>query len=225
MIIPTVFVKKSEDLKERFELVSSIAKHIHIDFMDGIQVPTTSHSVEDLPDLKELKEHVFEAHLMVRFPQNWVPKLEEKGFQKVIFHLESVPSYVDAKYVAALIRRHQMEPILAINPETNVEDALLVDTVKKFQIMGVVPGKEAQSLAAGTFEKIKKLKEKGFFVQVDGGVNEKDAPTLAEAGADALCAGSYIAAAEDPKAAYKQLEDAYNQQKWKSANSMKLQEE
>ena len=46
----------------------------------------------------------------------------------------------------------------------------------------------------------KMIEEKGSkaLVQIDGGVNDKTAPLLVEAGADVLVSGSYIFKAADP---------------------------
>ncbi|MCO4752919.1 MAG: hypothetical protein KC478_00485, partial [Bacteriovoracaceae bacterium] len=55
-----------------------------------------------------------------------------------------------------------------------------------------------QSFISGVIEKIKKAQEikktsgLNFHIQVDGGVNNQNAPTLIKAGATMLVAGSYI---------------------------------
>ena len=42
-------------------------------------------------------------------------------------------------------------------------------------------------------------------IEVDGGINAKTAPVVAEAGADILVSGSYVFKAPDPKACIRDL--------------------
>jgi ribulose-phosphate 3-epimerase len=73
-------------------------------------------------------------------------------------------------------------------------------------IMSVNPGFGGQSFIENTYAKLKKLKElidrKGAqtLIEVDGGVTNKNAKQLVEAGADVLVAGSYVFKAENPTA-------------------------
>ena len=61
-----------------------------------------------------------------------------------------------------------------------------------------------QSFIENTYAKVKKLKslitEKGAstLIEIDGGVTNKNATQLAEAGADVLVAGSFVFKAENP---------------------------
>jgi ribulose-phosphate 3-epimerase len=70
--------------------------------------------------------------------------------------------------------------------------------------MSVNPGFGGQSFIENTYTKVKKLKDliirKGAstIIEVDGGVTNKNAIQLVEAGADVLVAGSYVFKAADP---------------------------
>ena len=94
---------------------------------------------------------------------------------------------------------------VAINPETPV------DCIKEFLpyihqvlIMTVVPGKGGQKLISDTLDKIRNLKEhirvKGLEhidIEADGGINDKTAQDVRNAGCDILVSGSYITNSED----------------------------
>ena len=71
--------------------------------------------------------------------------------------------------------------------------------------MSVNPGFGGQAFIENTIDKVKRLKEmigrtgSKALIEVDGGVNGKTAPRLAEAGVDVLVSGSYIFASDNPK--------------------------
>ncbi len=71
-------------------------------------------------------------------------------------------------------------------------------------IMSVNPGFGGLSFIENTYAKVKKLKDlinrKGAttLIEVDGGVTNKNAKQLVEAGADVLVAGSFVFKAENP---------------------------
>jgi ribulose-phosphate 3-epimerase len=98
-----------------------------------------------------------------------------------------------------------MKAGVAINPHTNID--LLEDVINDIDlvcIMSVNPGFGGQSFIENTYVKIEKLKalitKKGArtLIEVDGGVTNKNAKQLVEAGADVLVAGSFVFKAENP---------------------------
>jgi len=98
-----------------------------------------------------------------------------------------------------------MKAGVALNPHSNIN--LLEDTINDIDlvcIMSVNPGFGGQSFIENTYSKVEKLKEMiakknaTTLIQIDGGVTNKNAKQLAEAGADVLVAGSYIFRSENP---------------------------
>jgi ribulose-phosphate 3-epimerase len=103
------------------------------------------------------------------------------------------------------IKAEGMKAGVALNPHTSV--SLLEDVIKDIDmvcIMSVNPGFGGQSFIENTFKKIKELKEiikrnnASTIIEIDGGVTNKNAVQLVEAGADVLVAGSYVFKAENP---------------------------
>ena len=73
-------------------------------------------------------------------------------------------------------------------------------------VMSVYPGFSGQKFISSSFDKLKKVKhllaDRGntqTLLSVDGGVSDKNASKLCEAGADVLVAGSYIYSHTDKK--------------------------
>jgi ribulose-phosphate 3-epimerase len=80
-------------------------------------------------------------------------------------------------------------------------------------IMSINPGFGGQKFEEITYQKVKKLKkmitEQGLetLIEIDGGVTNKNAKQLVEAGADVLVAGSYVFGAENPIATIADLKE------------------
>jgi ribulose-phosphate 3-epimerase len=98
-----------------------------------------------------------------------------------------------------------MKAGVALNPHTSI--SLLEDTIQDIDLvclMSVNPGFGGQSFIENTYDKVIALKEliirKGAntIIEIDGGVTNKNAKQLADAGADVLVAGSYVFKSEDP---------------------------
>jgi ribulose-phosphate 3-epimerase len=71
-------------------------------------------------------------------------------------------------------------------------------------LMSINPGFGGQKFEEMTYKKVKQLRtminKKGLktHIEIDGGVNGKNARKLLDAGADVLVAGSYIFKSENP---------------------------
>jgi ribulose-phosphate 3-epimerase len=98
-----------------------------------------------------------------------------------------------------------MKAGVALNPHTNID--LLEDVINDIDmvcLMSVNPGFGGQSFIENTYSKIEKLKaliiKKGAstIIEIDGGVTNKNAVQLVQAGADVLVAGNYVFKAENP---------------------------
>jgi ribulose-phosphate 3-epimerase len=98
-----------------------------------------------------------------------------------------------------------MKAGVALNPHTPI--SVLESIIKDIDvvcIMSVNPGFGGQSFIEETYTKVRALKalitEKGStaLIEIDGGVTNKNAKQLVDAGADVLVAGSYVFGAEDP---------------------------
>src|SRR5690606_11720773 len=110
-----------------------------------------------------------------------------------------------------------MKAGVALNPHTSVD--LLKDVIQDIDlvcIMSVNPGFGGQSFIENTYTKVRALKEiinsknAATLIEIDGGVTNKNAAKLIEAGADVLVAGSYVFKANDPVETIKDLRKIAN---------------
>lgn len=201
MIIPTVFSLNEREFYSKLDKLLTISKKIQIDFMDGEFVLLKSISPTLIPALSSF-DNVFEAHLMVKNPRFYFRKIKNRGFKKIIFHVESFQVFNDALIFFNELKKQKFIPVLAINPETKLTN-LLITSFNFFLIMGVHPGKEKQSLIPSTFDRIKQIRKlnPSAKIQIDGGVNPSNSSKLFKAGANYLNSGSYISDSDEPKKA------------------------
>ena len=82
--------------------------------------------------------------------------------------------------------------------------------------MSVNPGFGGQSFIKNTFNKVKELRNlindhnSNAIIEVDGGVNSKNAKKLIECGANALVAGSFVFKSENPSNTISELSSIIN---------------
>jgi ribulose-phosphate 3-epimerase len=205
-IIPTIFAQNKEEFQSRLDKLLPFSSAFQIDFMDGIFVKSKSIALIDIPNLKKYKKD-FEAHLMLFAPEDYLFELKNKGFSKILFHIETVKS---PKKIIQKIQSLKMKAFLALNPQTPLEEILqYISIVDGILIMGVHPGKEHQTLIKNTLVKITKLRSfnKKIPIQIDGGVNIQVAKQLYRAGASILNTGSYTANSKNPKIAIKKIKE------------------
>jgi ribulose-phosphate 3-epimerase len=211
-IIPTVLARTKEEFDQRLQKLLPVADELQVDFEDGRFVPSTGVPVHEVPDLRNHPEVSFEAHLMVQTPGALIQPVAQRGFKRVIFHVE----VIDERIMAGLLEqcvKYGVRPVLAINPETPV-DVLLpyAHQVDGVLFLGVHPGFNGAPYVPETAGRIAefamKNPNKALSIQVDGGMTPETIAGVAAAGATRINSGSFISNAPDPKAAIRQLIDA-----------------
>lgn len=185
------------------------ADYLHLDVMDGHFVPNLSFGVPVIKALQKKTNLPFDVHLMVDYPEDYLDGLQECRAAMVSFHVEAVPH---ADRMIHNIRDRGIKAGAALNPGTSLstlDDILpLLDFVL---IMSVNPGFGGQKFIPYSLDKISRLKKrisslgKDILIEVDGGVNEKNAPLLRDAGADILVAGSSVFGSPDRASAISHL--------------------
>jgi ribulose-phosphate 3-epimerase len=170
--------------------------------MDGVFVPNISFG---MPVLKAIAKHAtkpLDVHLMIVNPDQYIETFAELGSAVLTVHYEACDHL---HRTLQKIKSCGMKAGVALNPHTPIAvlDSIIKD-VDVVCLMSVNPGFGGQSFIEETYTKVKTLKaliqEKGgtALIEIDGGVTNKNAKQLIDAGADVLVAGSYVFGAEDP---------------------------
>lgn len=193
-IIPAILATSEEDYRKdiyRVKRAESFREGwVHIDFMDNKFVPSESIRPETVAKYPLNLQK--EAHLMVAHPKDWIDKLIDSGFERVIFHLESED---DTTEVIEYIKSKGLEVGLALKDNTELEKLdLFIDKIDVVMLMGVDPGQQGQEFISHSVDKMKELKSKEWKVRIgiDGGVKDTNIGKIVEAGSDFVVVGSYL---------------------------------
>ena len=195
--------------KEIAMVNSSEADLFHLDIMDGVFVPNISYGFPVVKAIASKATKPLDAHLMIVDPDRYLEDFAQLGVNYLSVHYEAC---THLHRTIQKIKSLGMKAGIALNPHTPVET--LTDMLSETDfilIMSVNPGFGGQSFIKNSYSKIKRLKqminERGLntLIEVDGGVNQENAPLLFESGADILVAGNSVFGAKEPTKAIAEL--------------------
>lgn len=210
LIAPSVLSADFANLQRDVEMINnSQADWFHVDIMDGVFVPNISFGMPVLEAISRHAKKTIDVHLMIVNPDQYIKTFAQLGANNLTVHYEAC---THLHRTLQAIKAEGMKAGVAINPHTPV--SLLEDIINDLDlvcIMSVNPGFGGQSFIERTYDKIRKLKEiitrngAATLIEIDGGVSDKNAVQLVEAGADVLVAGNYVFRASDPVETVAQL--------------------
>lgn len=203
LIAPSVLAADFANLQRDVEMLNaSAADWIHIDIMDGVFVPNISFGLPVTAAIKKHAQKPLDVHLMIVQPERYLEAFREAGAEILTVHYEACPHlHRTIQQIKALGAKAGV----ALNPHTPV--SVLQDVIADLDlvlIMSVNPGFGGQKFIERTYERIRQMvtliAESGSnaVIEIDGGVNQTNAPLLYHAGARALVAGNFIFTATDP---------------------------
>ncbi|TPD65648.1 ribulose-phosphate 3-epimerase [Flavobacterium microcysteis] len=203
LIAPSVLAADFGNLQRDLEMINnSNADWFHVDIMDGVFVPNISFGMPVLETIQKHAKKTIDVHLMIVDPDRYIKTFASLGANVLSVHYEAC---THLHRTLQAIKAEGMKTGVALNPHTSVtvlED--IINDIDVVCIMSVNPGFGGQSFIESTYKKVRQLKEiisrnkAETLIEVDGGVTDKNAKQLVEAGADVLVAGNFVFKSANP---------------------------
>jgi ribulose-phosphate 3-epimerase len=186
---------------------------LHVDIMDGHFVPNITIGPPVVTSLrKALPDVIFDCHLMIENPDEFIPEFAKAGATWISVHQEAC---VHLDRTLHHILDHGCKPGVVLNPATPVETlADVLDLVHHVLVMSVNPGFGGQRFIRNSLNKMKQLarmrdeRRLDFRIEVDGGVALDTVADIVRAGAELLVAGNAVFGHGDAKRNARELLDA-----------------
>lgn len=196
-VIPGILEKDFAVIETRLKLVAPYCEWVQIGFADNTMVPNTTFldfSRFSLPSealAKEGPRPALEAHFMVANPEKYIKAAVDAGFKRLIAHVESH----DPRVFLDQVKYEHVEVGIAIDGPTEFETVEpFLEEVDFVEVMMVEAGFSGSAFLPECIEKIKSIHNylPDLPIEVSGGINDKTARLVREAGATRLVSSSFI---------------------------------
>ena len=193
-ILSADFAKLGSEIRD---ITTAGADVIHLDVMDGSFVKNISFGPKMIKEVRPYSKAVFDAHLMIVNPWNYIKQFAEAGADIITVHQEACGDRL--KQTLEEIKALGVKCGVVINPDTSVDKISdVIELCDMILLMSVFPGFGGQKFIPDVLPKIQqvaKLVEKSgrdIDIEIDGGITKDNVKLVKDAGANVIVAGSTV---------------------------------
>lgn len=210
IVAPSVIAAHfSQFQKEIKEVEKAGANLLHLDIMDGVFVPNITFGPMIVEAINAITDIELDAHLMIIKPEKYLKTFIDAGGDWISFHAEATDKVAQC---ITFIKEYNKKVGLAISPPTPFHSITrYLEKLDFLLIMSVNPGFYGQKFMPENLKKVEEAKtwivknNLNCLIQVDGGINDKNACEVQRAGADIVVAGAAVFKNQNYKRAIERL--------------------
>jgi ribulose-phosphate 3-epimerase len=192
-IAPSILASDFSRLGEEIEaVIEAGADWIHVDVMDGHFAPNITIGPPVVASIRRVCTVPMDVHLMISEPELFVEDFANAGADIISFHIEAC---THPHRLIDKIKSLGCKAGIVLNPSTSQDEIeYIIDDVDMVLVMTVNPGFGGQAFIPEMLEKIRMVRAMltDRDLEVDGGIDDRTAADVIDAGANVLVAGSYI---------------------------------
>lgn len=191
-VIPTILEKNFTEAELKVLAVKNLVKRIQIDVIDGTFSFGKTFELELINKIEGTDNVLWETHLMVKEPINWIEKSIHINATRIVGQVEMMS---DREKFINKVKDAGLEAGLAFDIETKIEE--IPEETDVVLLLGRKSGFGSYPIDNKVYKKIeelvnlKKERDLDFLIGVDGGINEDNIKKLEDIGVDiAYCGGA-----------------------------------
>lgn len=212
LVSPSLLAADFGNLRKDIIMVNkSRADWLHLDIMDGLFVPNISFGFPVIEYVRKIAEKPLDVHLMIVDPDRYLARFHDAGADILTVQYEAC---THLHRTLSEIKNLGMKAGVAVNPHTPVSLLKnILPSADMVLVMTVNPGFGGQSFIMESYNKIKELRNMidtgGFdvLIEVDGGIDIKNAAKLIRSGVNVLVAGNSVFSSDNPVNTIERLKD------------------
>lgn len=197
-IAPSILSAKFDCIGEEIKNITDAgADVIHLDVMDGVFVKNITFGPKFVQCARPYSKAVFDSHLMIVKPWNYIRQFAEAGSDIITVHYEACQERL--KQTLREIKALGVKCGAVINPDTDADKiADVIEECDMILLMSVFPGFGGQKFIPEVLPKLEQVANmisksgKQIDLEIDGGITEENVRLVKDAGANVIVAGSTI---------------------------------
>ena len=212
MLVSVSSMPAGKDVCQYAKQIESFADFFHCDVCDGQYNQTVCFLPELAKQVNNSSTIPLDCHLMTKSPLLFAKKYIASGANIVTSQIETFGDKAQIEQFVSFVKQNHTLVGLSLEPETPVDAVLpyLID-IDIVLVMSVKTGLSGQKFDDSILPKVEYLaklrasEKLNYKIEVDGGINDKVAKLVKQAGADIVVSGNFVFFANDRKKAIESL--------------------